>query len=115
MNRKNVIMFGGKGGVGKTTCAAAAAIHYASLGEETIIISTDLTPSLRDIFELERSITPVKVAERLHVAEIGYEEVKKLWDKKFGPEAIYELEVADFPLIVAIDSRGKSIFRDGSA
>ena len=83
-------MFGGKGGVGKTTCAAATALHYASLGEETIVISTDLTPSLRDIFELDISKKPAKVAERLYVAEIGYEEVKKLWDEKFGTE-VYEV------------------------
>lgn len=87
---KNVTMFGGKGGVGKTTCAAATALHHASLGEETIVISTDFTPSLRDIFELESSIKPAKVAERLYVAEIGYEEVKKLWDEKFGTE-VYEV------------------------
>ena len=90
MSHKNVTMFGGKGGVGKTTCAAATALHYASLGEETIVISTDFTPSLRDIFELEISMKPAKVAERLYVAEIGYEEVKKLWDEKFGTE-VYEV------------------------
>ena len=90
MSRKNVTMFGGKGGVGKTTCAAATALHYASLGEETIVISTDFTPSLRDIFELDISKKPAKVAERLYVAEIGYEEVKKLWDEKFGTE-VYEV------------------------
>lgn len=90
MSCKNVTMFGGKGGVGKTTCAAATALHYASLGEETIVISTDFTPSLRDIFDLEISMKPAKVAERLYVAEIGYEEVKKLWDEKFGNE-VYEV------------------------
>jgi fumarate hydratase subunit beta len=31
--------------------------------------------------------------------------------KKFGPEAIYKLEVEDFPLIVAIDSQGRDVFR----
>ncbi len=32
--------------------------------------------------------------------------------KELGPEAIYELEVKDFPLVVAIDSKGKSIYQD---
>ena len=90
MSTGNVIMFGGKGGVGKTTCAAATALHYASRGEETIVISTDFTPSLRDIFEMESSVKPAKVAERLYVAEIGYDEVRKLWDEKFGTE-VYEV------------------------
>jgi len=79
-------MFGGKGGVGKTTCAAATALHYASSGEETIVISTDFTPSLGDIFELQSSEKPAKASERLYAAEIGYEEVKRLWDEKFGHE-----------------------------
>jgi arsenite-transporting ATPase len=83
-------MFGGKGGVGKTTCAAATALHYACMGEETIVISTDFTPSLGDIFEFECSGKPAKVMEGLYVAEIGYEEVKELWDKKFGSE-VYEI------------------------
>ncbi|HJX70216.1 MAG TPA: ArsA-related P-loop ATPase, partial [Dehalococcoidia bacterium] len=46
-----VTLFGGKGGVGKTTCSAAAALHLASTGKRTIIISSDLAPSLSDIFE----------------------------------------------------------------
>ena len=32
--------------------------------------------------------------------------------KELGPEAIYRLEVKDFPLIVAIDSKGRSIYKD---
>ncbi|RLC73597.1 MAG: hypothetical protein DRI81_14900, partial [Chloroflexi bacterium] len=47
---KRVLMFGGKGGVGKTTSSAAAALHYALAGRRTLIISSDLTPSLSDIF-----------------------------------------------------------------
>jgi len=45
-------MFAGKGGVGKTTCAAATALHYALHGEEALVISTDPTPSLSHIFEV---------------------------------------------------------------
>ncbi len=98
MSQKNVIMFGGKGGVGKTTCAAATALHHASLGKETIVISTDFTPSLKDIFELEIPAKPAKVADKLYVAEIGYDEIKKLWDEKFGAE-VYEV----FSSFVKID------------
>jgi arsenite-transporting ATPase len=88
---KRVLMFGGKGGVGKTTCSATAALHYASLGRKTLIISSDLTPSLSDIFEME--IGPIEKAvqgvENLDALEIGPDEVMKRWKKKFGPE-IYE-------------------------
>jgi arsenite-transporting ATPase len=84
-------MFGGKGGVGKTTCSATTALHYASLGRKTLIISSDLTPSLSDIFEMEIGPTekPVAGVENLHGLEIGPDEVMKRWKKKFGPE-IYE-------------------------
>ena len=81
-----VTMFAGKGGVGKTTCAAATALHYASLGEETLVLSTDPTPSLSHIFELTDRQKPKRVAQRLYLAEIGMEEAKKMWDEKFGHE-----------------------------
>lgn len=87
---KDIVMFCGKGGVGKTTCAAAKALHYAGDGKNTLIISTDFTPSLRDIFELEGMEKPAKITDGLYLDEIGYEEVAELWDKKFGPE-VYEV------------------------
>jgi len=89
--KKRVLMFGGKGGVGKTTCSATTALHYASLGRRTLIISSDLTPSLSDMFEMEVGPTekPVKGVDNLYALELGPEEVMKRWKEKFGPE-IYE-------------------------
>jgi len=86
---KNTVMFCGKGGVGKTTCAAATALHYADAGLQTLVVSTDLTPSLRHIFELDSPGTmdkPIEVSKGLYLDEIGYEEVKGLWEKRFGAE-----------------------------
>lgn len=83
---KDIVMFCGKGGVGKTTCAAATALHYAKGGKKTIVISTDFTPSLRDIYEIEGVEKPAKIADGLYLDEIGYEEIARLWDQKFGPE-----------------------------
>jgi len=90
-NNKRVLMFGGKGGVGKTTCSATAALHYASAGRKTLIISSDLTPSLSDIFEMEVGAMekPVNGVENLYALEISPDEVMKRWKEKFGPE-IYE-------------------------
>lgn len=90
-SNKRVLMFGGKGGVGKTTCSATTALHYASLGRRTLIISSDLTPSLSDIFELDVGPTEKTVpgVDNLDALEIGPDEVMKRWKKKFGPE-IYE-------------------------
>ena len=85
-----VIMFGGKGGVGKTTCAGAMALHHASLGEKTLIISTDPAPSLSHIFENKSGRKPAKILENLYMSELGLEEVKDMWDRKFGRE-VYEV------------------------
>lgn len=83
-------MFAGKGGVGKTTCAAATALHYAATGQQTIVISTDPTPSLCHIFEANCAQKPFRISGTLSMSEIGVDEVKKMWDSKFGRE-VYEV------------------------
>jgi len=95
---KNVFMFSGKGGVGKTTCAGATALHFARNGLNTLVISTDPTPSLSDIFEAVDTQKPIKITDNLHLAELGTQEVKQMWDKKFGHE-VYEV----FSSLVSIE------------
>jgi len=90
MVEKNVLMFAGKGGVGKTTCAGASALHYARNGEKTLVISTDPTPSLSHLFELKDRQKPVKMRDNLYLAELGQAEVEEMWNKKFGRE-VYEV------------------------
>jgi arsenite-transporting ATPase len=89
---KRLVMIGGKGGVGKTTCASAIALHFARLGKKTLIISSDPTPSLSDIFELEIGDreTPIPSVKGLYGIEISSEVVLKRWKERFGPE-IYEV------------------------
>ena len=89
---KRLIMIGGKGGVGKTTCASAIALHFSLQGKKTLIISSDPTPSLSDIFEMEigdqeRAINGTK---NLYGIEISSDVVLKKWKDRFGPE-IYEV------------------------
>jgi len=85
---QRVIMFGGKGGVGKTTSSAATALHYALAGRRTLIISSDLAPSLSDIFETEIGPVerPVPGVENLWGMEIDPDEVMRRWKEKFGDE-----------------------------
>ncbi|MBL7208653.1 MAG: AAA family ATPase [Dehalococcoidia bacterium] len=71
VDRRNVIMFAGKGGVGKTTCAAATALYYASLGKRTLAISTDPTPSLCHIFERRWQQKPTKVSRTLRFCTVA--------------------------------------------
>ncbi len=47
------MFFSGKGGVGKTTMASATAIHYATEGKNTLIVTTDPASNLADVFERE--------------------------------------------------------------
>ncbi len=89
---KRLIMIGGKGGVGKTTCASAIALHFSLQGKKTLIISSDPTPSLSDIFEMEigDQETPIESVKDLYGIEISSEVVSKKWKERFGPE-IYEV------------------------
>jgi arsenite-transporting ATPase len=50
---KKVIFFGGKGGVGKTTCAASFSVLAAQKGYRTLVVSTDPAHSLADIFKAD--------------------------------------------------------------
>ena len=47
-----IILYTGKGGVGKTSVAAATATRCADLGYKTIVVSTDAAHSLADSFDL---------------------------------------------------------------
>jgi arsenite-transporting ATPase len=81
-------MFGGKGGVGKTTASAATALHFASAGKRTLILSSDLTPSLSDIFEtpIGAAETPVRGVPNLFALEIDPDEVMRRWRIEFGDQ-----------------------------
>ena len=89
---KRLIMIGGKGGVGKTTCASAIALHFSLQGKRTLIISSDPTPSLSDIFEAKigDQETPIPSAKNLYGIEISSEVVLNKWKERFGPE-IYDV------------------------
>jgi arsenite/tail-anchored protein-transporting ATPase len=79
-------VFLGKGGVGKTTCAAATALHFADAGAETLVLSTDPTPSLSHIFEVPPAPGERVVQSRLRIAELGREALRRMWDERFGRE-----------------------------
>jgi arsenite-transporting ATPase len=106
---KRVLMFGGKGGVGKTTTSATTALHFALAGRRTLIISSDLTPSLSDIFETEIGATETAIPDvpGLWGLEIDPGEVMRRWKVKFGPE-IYEASqvFVDMPYDELVDYVG---------
>ncbi|MCU1453141.1 MAG: Arsenical pump-driving ATPase [Acidimicrobiales bacterium] len=60
-----ILLFTGKGGVGKTTTAAATALRCADAGLRTIVLSTDPAHSLADAFDVELGPRPHQIAEGL--------------------------------------------------
>ncbi len=69
-----VLLFTGKGGVGKTTVAAATAVRAADAGLRTLVMSTDPAHSLGDSFDEEIGSQPAQIAERLWAQQIDAQE-----------------------------------------
>lgn len=65
-----IILFTGKGGVGKTTVASATALRIAASGKKTLLMSTDPAHSLADAFATELGPDPVEVAPNLWAEQI---------------------------------------------
>lgn len=81
-----ILFFAGKGGVGKTSVAAATGINVSEMGYRTLIMSLDVAHSLADIFDLGNDLLdqkrgrPVKVGENLWIQELDVqEEIEKNW------------------------------------
>jgi len=77
-----LILYVGKGGVGKTTLAAGTAALAARRGQRTLVVSTDLAHSLGDVLDVRLSAEPMRIADRLEAQEVNVlEEVRRSWGK----------------------------------
>ncbi|EPY2302518.1 ArsA family ATPase [Clostridium sporogenes] len=65
-----IILYTGKGGVGKTSIAAATACKIASSGKRVLVISTDQAHSLSDSFNIKLGNEPLKIVDNLYGIEI---------------------------------------------
>ncbi len=81
-----IIFFAGKGGVGKTSVAAATGIKTAQMGHRTVVMSLDVAHSLADIFDFEKDLLdhnkgqPAKVSSKLWIQELDIqEEIQRYW------------------------------------
>ena len=81
-----ILLFSGKGGVGKTSLAAATGLHLSRIGYRTLVMSVDPAHSLADSFDLEAGLfhantgDPLVVAERLSIHEVNIQrEIKRHW------------------------------------
>ncbi|HEY7346958.1 MAG TPA: TRC40/GET3/ArsA family transport-energizing ATPase [Ktedonobacterales bacterium] len=103
-----IILYLGKGGVGKTTISAATAARAAELGKRTLVVSTDLAHSLADCFDRPLTAEPIQVADHLWAQEVNVlEEMRQQWGKvqhyvgsvlkKQGVEEVVAEEMAVIP------------------
>ncbi len=77
-----ILLFTGKGGVGKTSLAAATALRAARRGHRTLVISTDAAHNLADVFAQPLGPEPTRLAPNLEGQEIDvYYSVEKHWGK----------------------------------
>lgn len=81
-----ILLFSGKGGVGKTSVAAATGVRLAQMGKRTLVMSVDAAHSLSDSFDLGPNLfhgetaDPFKVDDRLFIQEVNIQkEIKRNW------------------------------------
>src|SRR5579871_6483318 len=81
-----ILLFSGKGGVGKTSVAAATGVQLAKLGYRTLVMSVDPAHSLADAFDMEgnlfqgKTADPYSIDEHLSIHEVNIQhEIKRYW------------------------------------
>lgn len=109
-----ILLFSGKGGVGKTSVAAATGVRLAERGYRTLVMSVDPAHSLADSFDVAGDLfhgatgEPVSMADRLSIQEVNIQrEIKVHWDaissyitsllRTSGISALEAEELAIFP------------------
>ncbi|QLG49627.1 ArsA family ATPase [Natrinema halophilum] len=82
------IFYGGKGGVGKTTCAAATGLSLSAAGKATLVVSTDPAHSLADSFEVDLGPDPIELEGLEIAASLGSnaDTPGGLWAVEIDPE-----------------------------
>lgn len=80
MTSPRILLFTGKGGVGKTTCAAATALRASALGYRTLLLSSDPAHSLSDALDVRLGPECTPVCTNLDAQEVDlYYSMKKYW------------------------------------
>lgn len=83
-----ILLFAGKGGVGKTSLAAATGVKLAKLNYRTLVMSIDPAHSLADSFDLDSNLfhvetsDPLLISDRLSIFELNIQkEIKRHWQE----------------------------------
>ncbi len=116
-NRPRIVIFSGKGGVGKTTVAASTAVRCAEKGLKTIAISIDIAHSLSDAFQLDVDLhdhnlgKPRRIQENLWIQEVDIQEeldrhwgeVSKYLAALLGSSGVTEVMAAELAIIPGME------------
>ncbi|HIE53189.1 MAG TPA: hypothetical protein EYP85_15665 [Armatimonadetes bacterium] len=105
------ILFTGKGGVGKTTLAAATALRAAGLGYKTLVMSTDPAHSLSDAFDWPLAAEPQEIEPRLwgmeidaqRELEVHWGEVRKYLSTLFASQGLEDIVAEEIALLPGMD------------
>lgn len=108
---ERILIFTGKGGVGKTSVAAAHARKSAGEGKKTLLVSTDMAHNLGDIFEVSLGKEVMEVAPFLDVLEIDpnyvmeheFSEVKRAFTKMLTSTAMPQADLEQISLLPGMD------------
>lgn len=106
-----ILIFTGKGGVGKTSVAAAHARNSANEGKKTLIVSTDMAHNLNDIFNLRIGKTVQEVSDNLYALEIDpnyimqedFADMKQALTKMFESSGIPVGDIGQLSLFPGMD------------
>ena len=106
-----IVLFTGKGGVGKTTVASATALRIAATGVKTLVMSTDPAHSLSDAFDVELGPEPLEVAPNLWAEQLdpqrqledSWQDIQKHLMKVLNWAGLNEVESEELALIPGLD------------
>jgi arsenite/tail-anchored protein-transporting ATPase len=96
-----VLLFTGKGGVGKTTVAAATALHCAEAGQRTLVLSTDPAHSLADALDVPLTGHPTEVVDGLWGQQL---DARRRLEEQWGDLRGYLSSVLDWAGVNAIEA-----------
>ncbi len=115
-----VMLYTGKGGVGKTTISAATAVRCAQLGYRTVVLSTDLAHSLSDSFDVKLAPEPVPLSENLWAQEsdiyynldLYWKTVQKWINALFAWRGVDEMVAEELAVLPGMDELANLLWID---
>jgi arsenite-transporting ATPase len=106
-----ILLFTGKGGVGKTTTAAATALRCADAGQRTIVLSTDPAHSLGDAFDVDLGDLSVEIVPGLWGQQLdaqdrmedAWDDIRRYLEAVFRWGGVDEIEAEELAVVPGLD------------